>query len=297
MKTHVLVTCHGTVDREDDVPAFLANIRRGRPTPPAIIDEVTRRLRAIGGSPLMRTTREQAKGLEDRLQMPVHVAGRLWHPYPGEVIEPMIAAGAERILSLPLAPQSVHIYHASVREALANHPSIALVEAPAYGNEPLLIDAFVENIDAALASLPDGARAGAVVVLSAHSLPKRIIAMGDPYERDFREMAALVSARVEAKGNPTRIAFQSEGMDGGAWLGPNLHTTFQDVKAGGASAIVVAPIGFLADHVETLYDLDIEAKALAAEVGIQHYARASALNTNAHLLDGLAAVARRALSG
>ncbi len=293
MTTAVLLTCHGTVENIDDLPAFLANIRRGRPTPPAIVAEVTHRFQRIGGSPLMKTTAAQAEALGRRLGVPVRVAGRLWGPYPAEVVAGLVREGVTAIVSLPLAPQSVEVYHAPVREAVAAHAGLGLRCAPPWGLEPALVDAFVETIDEALARFPEAERRGVPVILSAHSLPRRIIEAGDGYEREFRAVAAVVGALVAARGNEVRVAFQSQGMDGGDWLGPDLPATFAALAEGGARAALVAPIGFLADHVETLYDLDVEAPALAAKAGIARFERAAALNVRARFVDALEAMARR----
>ncbi len=310
MTTAILLTCHGTVERAEDVPAFLANIRRGRPTPPAMIEEVTRRLDHIGGSPLMRITRAQAEALAQRVGLPVHVAGRLWGPYPNEVLPALVGAGVRTVVSLPLAPQSVDVYHGPVREAAAAHPGLELRCVPAWGTEPALVDAFAEAIDETLAaSFPIERRASVGVVLTAHSLPNRVILAGDPYERQFREMASLVADRVSARGNPVRIAFQSQGMNdpppGGrpgaaprateGWLGPDLSATFAELVAAGVREVLVSPIGFVADHVETLYDLDVEAPKIAAEAGVARLARAPAMNARPRFIDALEAVVRREL--
>ena len=295
MPTAVLLTCHGTVDRLDDLPAFLANIRRGRPTPEAIVREVTQRFQRIGGSPLMRTTAAQAEALSRRLGLPVHIAGRLWPPYPAEVVAGLVRDGVTTLISLPMAPQSVEVYHAPVREAAAAHPGLELRCAPPWGLEPALADAFVESIDEALGRFPEAERRGVPVILSAHSLPQRIIDMGDPYEQQFKAMAAAVTALLTPRGNPVHVAFQSQGMDGGAWLGPDLPATFAALAAGGARAAVVAPIGFVADHVETLYDLDIEAPDLARKAGLSRLERAPAMNARPRFIDALEAVVRRML--
>ncbi len=285
----VLVSCHGTVESVDELPAFLSNIRRGRPTPPHLLDEVRRRFMMIGGSPLMRTTIEQALALAERTGFKVAVCARLWRPYPKEVIADLVKEGVRTIVSLPLAPQSVHVYHASVREAAAG-TGVEIIEVPSFGDEPRLIDAFVESIDESLAALPEDLRATTPVLLTAHSLPQRILDAGDPYERDFRSMAELVAARVRARGNEVRIAFQSQGATNDVWLGPDLLATFRSVADSGAPAIVVAPIGFVADHVETLYDLDIEAKGIAEGMGLR-FARASAMNLRPAFIDAIANVA------
>jgi ferrochelatase len=291
--TSVLLTCHGTIEKTADIPAFLANIRHGRPTPASIVEEVTRRFEHIGGSPLMRITAEQARALEARLGVPVRFAGRLWAPYPAAVIDALVNEGTTTLISLPLAPQSVDIYHASVREAAAAHPSLSLRFAPAWGMEPALIDAFVESIDEALSRFPEDRRAGVPVLLTAHSLPQRIIDAGDAYERQFRAMADEVAARLSARGNPVLVAFQSQGMDGGVWLGPDLPTTFAKLAAAGHREIVIAPIGFVAEHTETLYDLDVEAPKLAASAGISRVERAGAMNARPRFIDALESVVRR----
>jgi ferrochelatase len=291
--TAVLCTCHGTVDRVEELPAFLDKIRRGRPTPPAIVAEVTHRFERIGGSPLMRITAAQALALQDRIGVPVHVAGRLWAPYPAEVVAALAQAGVTRLVSLPLAPQSVDIYHGPVREAVAAHAGMELREAPPWGLEPLLIEAFVESIDEALARFPDDERARVPVVLSAHSLPRRVIDAGDPYEQQFRAVAeAVITKMAVSRANPTRVAFQSQGMDGGAWLGPDLPETFAALVNEGAKTAVIAAIGFVADHVETLYDLDVEAPLLAAKAGLARLERAASMNTRPRFIDALEAVAR-----
>lgn len=295
MTTAVLLTCHGTIDRVEDIPAFLHNIRRGRPTPAHIVDEVQRRFQRIGGSPLMRITAEQGQALEARLGIPVRIAGRLWGPYPKDVVAELAAAGTTRLISLPLAPQSVEIYHAGVREAAAAHPGMEVRCAPAWGLEPSLISAFLESIDEALARFPEDRRKSVPVLLTAHSLPQRIIDMGDAYEREFRAMADAVAARIAERGNPARIAFQSQGMDGGAWLGPDLPTTFAALAAEGKTEVVIAPIGFVAEHVETLYDLDVEAPGLAEKAGVARIERAGAMNTRALFIDALESVVRRLL--
>ncbi|AKT38235.1 ferrochelatase [Chondromyces crocatus] len=296
MSVAVLLSCHGTVSLTEDIPAFLHNIRRGRPTPPELVQEVAHRFELIGGSPLMSITEAQARALEARLGVPVVVAGRLWHPYPGEVLPGLVAQGVRTLLSLPLAPQSVDVYHAAVREAAAPHPQLSLRYAPAWGLEPALLDAFVETIDEALAAALEAERNDIPIVLSAHSLPRRVIAAGDRYEIEFRAMADAVAQRLRARGATTSIAFQSQGASAEPWLGPDLAETFAALAAAGARTALVAPIGFLAEHVETLYDLDIEAPQIAQRAGLERLLRARAVCDRPRFIDAMEAVARRALS-
>jgi ferrochelatase len=167
---------------------------------------------------------------------------------------------------------------------------------PAWGLTPALIDAFVEAIDEGLARFPQDARASVGIVLSAHSLPQRIVDAGDNYERQFREMAGQVAARLTGGGLRTRVAFQSQGMTGDAWLGPDLPATFAELVAAGVRDVLISPIGFVADHTETLYDLDVEARRLAEKAGLRQMERTAAMNTRPRFVDALEAIVRHELA-
>lgn len=241
----------------------------------------------------MRHTEDQARALEARLGVPVRAAARLWHPYPSEVLAKLHQEGVRHVVSLPLAPQSVDVYHASMKEAATPLEGLTLSLAPAWGREPALIDSFMEAIDEAIGRADEGADKGPVaILLTAHSLPARVIASGDPYEKQFREMAELVAERLRPRGHEVRIAFQSQGMDGGEWLGPDLEASLRQLAAGGQTRAIVAPIGFVAEHVETLYDLDVEGPIIAARAGITQFGRARAPGVSSRFIDALEAVAR-----
>ncbi len=300
-KTAVLLVAHGTVESLDELPEFLANIRRGHPPPAALLAEVRRRYEAIGGkSPLLAITREAAEKLEARLGVPVRVAMRLFRPLPGAVLRELVGEGVTRVVVLPLAQHSAHVYGEAVKEAAKEAGlGLEIVTVPNWGREPALTHAFAESIVAELDEVPADARSRTAIVLSAHSLPLSVIEAGDPYEREFRGSAEDVAAAVRAM-RPQGFAehvvcFQSEGMSPGVkWLGPGLRATLEALAARGRDHVVLAPIGFLADHVEILYDLDIEAKGWAGELGIVTY-RSASLNAGDGLLAALEAVARRAL--
>ena len=293
-RTGILLSAHGTVENLDDLPAFLAKIRRGRPVPQALLDETRHRYQLIGGSPLLRTTRELADLLSRETGLPVFIGMRLWDPSLAQAITEARDAGVTRLISLPLAPQSVQVYHQAARDAAAAVPGApALVEVPSWGEEPALLDAFVSAIQEALDRFPEPERSAVELVLSAHSLPLRVIAAGDPYEQQFRAMAAAVARRFP--GNPSRVAFQSQGFDGGDWLGPDLKATFDALAAEGKRSVVVAAIGFLGDHVETLFDLDIDARRLAGEAGLR-FERAPSLNARGGLVAALARLVSSATS-
>jgi protoporphyrin/coproporphyrin ferrochelatase len=290
----VLLSCHGTVERIEEIAAFVQRIRRGHPAPDEVVAEVRRRFETIGGSPLMRITHAQAAALEERLAIPVRAAARLWDPSPEAVLADLAASGVDRVISLPLAPQSVHVYHEAVQRAAESlSRPLTIVEAPPWGTEPALVAAFAEAIAEAHARFPSFDRLG--LVLSAHSLPTRVIAMGDPYQRDFEAMAQAVIAELDRRGlgrAATAIAYQSQGMGGGDWLGPDLPTTFAELRALGVGRVLMAPIGFVAEHVETLYDIDIEARSIAAGLGISRLERMPPMNTRPAFIAALEAVAR-----
>jgi ferrochelatase len=289
----VVLVSHGTVEDLDDLGGFVTHVRRGRPAPPELIAELRHRYEAIGGSPLNRINAALAGKLAARLRVPVVAANRLWHPYVREVVPPLAAAGVTRVVLLPLAQHSVHVYAEDGKRAVEG-TGVALQSVPAWGDRADLCEAFTRRIAATLA----GSTSLTTLLLTAHSLPVAIVKAGDPYERDFRAAAAAVEQAVRARvagALHVLVAFQSQGMAGGPvpveWLGPDLRASLDAARAHGSERVVLAPIGFLADHVEVLYDLDMEARAMAAERGMA-YARAPSLNADDDFVDVLAAVAR-----
>lgn len=296
--TGIMLVAHGTPERLDDIPAFLSNIRRGRPTPPPIVEEVRRRYEAIGGrSPLLDTTKAQADALSKRLGMPCLVATRMWHPYIETVLREAASSGLERLVVLTMAPHSAHVYEPVVREIAARLAQggvslPALSFAPCWGNEPALHQAWARMAQQALDRIDQAELLRSVLIPSAHSLPMRVVQAGDPYPQLVNETAEGVVAALGQDGLPHILAFQSQGMTSDPWLGPDLPTVFERAKNTGARSVVMLPVGFLADHVETLYDLDIEAKAIAADLGLGFH-RVPCLNAADGLIDAMEAVVRR----
>jgi ferrochelatase len=295
----VVVVSHGTVDDLDDLAPFVTNVRRGRPAPPELVAELRRRYEAIGGSPLNRINAELAAKLSARLGVPVVAANRLWNPLVRDVIGRLAREGVRRVGVVPLAQHSVHVYAEDAKRA-AEGTGVELACAAPWGSRPDLTAAFASRIAATL----EGAEATArtTVVMTAHSLPRSVVDAGDPYERDVRAsaeaIASAVRARLAGREVSFLVAFQSQGMAGAApieWLGPDLRAALDAAKASGASRVVLAPIGFLADHVEVLYDLDVEARAMAVERGLT-YARSPSLNADDDLVEVLAALARPLLA-
>jgi protoporphyrin/coproporphyrin ferrochelatase len=285
--TGVLLVAHGTVENLDDLGAFVARIRHGRPAPPGLVEELRRRYEAIGGSsPLLQTTREQAQALAKRLEAPVLVAMRLWEPGVEQALAGAAALGLRRLVVIALAPFSQHVYwDAALKVATAAGSAVQLVRSAPYAEEPEFIAAHADLLQRH--APPD-----APLVLSAHSLPRIAIERGDPYARLVEASARAISARI---GRPAQLCYQSQGADGGEWLGPSVRETLSALAASGAKQVVWSPFGFLADHVETLYDLDVEALAIAQELSLS-LVRVPALNLHPGLTAALASVAISSLS-
>jgi ferrochelatase len=284
--TGVLLVAHGTVENLDDLAPFVARIRHGRPAPPGLVEELRRRYEAIGGSPLLETTRAQASALAKRLEAPVLVGMRLWDPSVEAALAGAAALGLKRLVVIALAPFSQHVYwDAAKKAAEAAGSSLQLIQTSAWGEEPEFVAAHADLI-------AEHASADVPVVLSAHSLPAIAIQRGDPYARLVEASARAVEARL---GRSARLCYQSQGADGGEWLGPGVRETLAALAAEGKTQVAWAPFGFLADHVETLYDLDVEARAIATELSLE-LIRVPALNLHPGLTEALAAVATRAVS-
>jgi ferrochelatase len=293
-ETAVVVVSHGTVDDPADLPGFVTNVRRGRPAPAEVVAELRRRYEAIGGSPLNRINAEVAAKLAARLGVRVVLANRLWRPFVRDVLSELASQGVRRVVLAPLAQHSTHVYAEDGKQA-AEATGIDLACVAPWGGRADLTHAFAARIASVLKGSPDVE--ATILLMTAHSLPRSVVDAGDPYERDVRASASDVAAAVRARVGrdvPAQVAFQSQGMAGpGAveWLGPDLRAALDAAKDRGAARVLFAPIGFLADHVEVLYDLDVEARAMASERGLA-YARAPSLNADDDFVDVLANVCR-----
>jgi ferrochelatase len=286
MKPAVLLVSHGTVDDLDDLAAFVTQVRRGRPPGADLVAELQRRYQAIGGqSPLNAMNGRVAAKLTARLDVRVKWANRLWKPYVRDVLAGLAGDGVRRVAVVPLAQHSAHVYAEDAQSSAASM-GLTLACAPSWGQTPELHAAFARRIRSVL-----GDPAHATVLLTAHSLPRIVIERGDPYEREVRAAGAAISERLGPDVH-TVVAFQSQGFGvPGEWVGPDLPTVLDQAVARGDHRVVFAPIGFLADHVEILYDLDIEAAGMARERGLS-WARSPSLNDDDDFIDVLAGVAR-----
>jgi ferrochelatase len=296
-RTAVVLIAHGTVSSLDELPEFLTNIRRGHPAPPELVAEVRRRYEAIGGrSPLLDITQELASKVEAKLGLTTRVAMRLFRPYAKDVVAELVQEGVRRIVTVPLAQHSAGVYGGAMTSAAREvDAGLEVLAAPNWGRTPELTHAFATVVGEALARIPPAEAREAALVITAHSLPLGIIQAGDPYDRELRGSADDLVAALRSRGavfGEHLVAYQSQGIGTGIeWLGPDLRTTLEALAKRGRRHVVVAPIGFLADHVEILYDLDIEARVWAEELGIVLY-RSASLNAGGELVDALVRVAR-----
>jgi ferrochelatase len=291
--TAVLLLAHGTPDNISQVAEYLRNVTSGRPVPDSVIEEVKHRYGLIGGSPLTTITLRQGELLSQYLGMPVYVGMRNWRPYIGDVIKQMRSDGIERVVAVCLAPQNSRTSVGLYRNAVDRHAEgLAVDFVESWHDHPLLIAAFAERLAAVLAA-GDGEQP---VIFTAHSVPARTISDGDPYEQQARETGALVAYKAGLPAAKWSFAFQSQGMSGGSWIGPTVEETMQLLKHKGYSRVLIQPIGFVCDHVEVLYDIDIAFREYGSQIGLE-VARTESLNDSHSFIAALAAVIRERLTG
>jgi protoporphyrin/coproporphyrin ferrochelatase len=292
-KTAVLLLAHGSPEAPDQVPDFLSYVTGGRPLPPPVVEEIRHRYSLIGFSPLPCWTLLQADQLSQSLKMPVFVGMRNWKPFIGDTVKAIARQKYARVIAICLAPQnsrtSVGLYRSAV-SGDGNLPfEMDFVEQ--WHDQPLLAKAFAEKLRAGWekASAENGAKLP--VIFTAHSVPQRTITEGDPYERQSKETAELVAKEADLTAEDWTFAFQSQGMSGGPWIGPTVEETIRNLEAKGHRGVFLHPIGFLCDHVEVLYDIDIAFKQFAEKQGMRLW-RAESLNGSKTLTAALADVVR-----
>lgn len=295
----VLLMAMGGPDSLENVEPFLRDVRGGRPTPPELVEEIRERYRATGGkSPALAVTKDVARQLEQKLNSQggeryrVYVGLRHWHPFIKETWAELLGDQPEHIIGLCMAPQysslSIGAYQKKVEEARAARPSDCPVSyVTSWHQQPQLIAAIVDNVQQALLKFPTDVRASVPILFTAHSLPERIVDMGDPYPDEVKGTVEAVTAQLGRV--TTRFAYQSQGRSAEKWLGPTVESTLDFLYRDGYRHVLVAPIGFLCDHVETLYDIDIELKQRAVRQGMQ-LERIAMLNAAPALVETLASV-------
>ena len=322
-KQGVLLLAHGTPETVEQIPEYLRNVVSGRPMPQQVIEEIQHRYALIGRSPLTELTMEQGRLVESELAaagvpVRVYVGMRNWKPYIPDVVRQMRADGVEEAAVICLAPQnsrtSVGLYKRAV-QAEAGGLRIDFTEG--WARDPLLAEAFAERLRPLLSKLGTETGARVPVLFTAHSVPMRTVQApaenegaaisaprlwpgegADPYAEEARHTAELVAERVSEIPR-WWFAFQSQGASGGPWIGPTVEETLREIAGTGVQTLVLQPIGFLCDHVEILYDVDIAFRQYAANLGVR-LERPESLNgspTLARAVAGLARVGLRRLQG
>jgi ferrochelatase len=296
-KTAVLLLAHGTPDSVEQVPEYLRLVTRGRPVPAEVVEEVKHRYGLIGRSPLTALTREQAERLASKTGLTVYIGMRNWKPFIADTVREIQADGIERAVVICMAPQnsrtSVGLYRAALDAGGKVPFEVDFVES--WHDHPLLIQAFAEKLRAGWKLACDEMGATVPVIFTAHSVPERTITQGDLYDKQARETAALVAREARLDAGGWRFAFQSQGLSGGAWLGPTVEETIAGLQEQRYRGVFVQPIGFLCDHVEVLYDIDIGFRKFSEERGMRLW-RAESLNGSALLTVALAEIVQSRLA-
>jgi ferrochelatase len=286
LKTAVVLMAYGSPSRPEDVGAYLSDIRGGRAVSPRAVEELAERYRRIGGgSPLNEITERQRAALERELGIPVYVGMKHWTPRIAEAVERALAEGAERVVGLVLAPHyagmSVGGYRRQLEEALAGRAELTFI--PSYQSDPALVVLLAERLG----------NTDAHVVFTAHSLPARILEEGDPYQEQLLETSRLVANRAGIES--WSFAFQSESPTGEPWLGPDICDEVERLHGEGVNKVLVAPIGFVADHLEIYWDIEVEAREKAAELGLE-LDRTESLNDDPAFIRVLAGLVTKVLA-
>ena len=296
MTTGVLVMAYGTPTTPADVEAYYTRIRHGRAPTPELLEELSGRYRDIGGtSPLAARTAAQVAGIAAALdaRSPGEFDVRFGSKYEPPMIEAVapgfLADGIDRVIGLVLAPHSSSMstdqYMSRARESLGE--GVVFVEIGAWWDAPGFLELIAQRVRDALALVPESRRANAEVLFSAHSLPEKILERGDTYPEQLRE-SAEGAARLAGLSH-WDIAWQSAGRTPDPWIGPDILQVLRTKGAAGRTDIVSCPIGFVSDHLEVLFDIDVQALALAKELGI-NLVRTASLNDDADFIDVLANV-------
>jgi ferrochelatase len=296
----VLLMAYGSPENLDDLEPYLLDIRGGRPTSPELVAEIRERYAAIGGrSPLLDLTRTQAAGLQAELnrrkpfpevEFQTFVGMRHWQPRIRQAVEEISDQGIRTLVGLVMAPHqstlSSGAYFQRLQEAVdACDPQTNVLRVESWHDTPGLIAALAQRGAAALAQF----EAPPFVLFTAHSLPARILQQGDPYDTQLRQTAALVAERLQLPEDRWQFCFQSAGQSPEPWLGPSIDETVLDLIQKGEKNILAIPVGFVCDHVEILYDLDVHTRHLAQTWGAR-FERSESLNASPLFISALADV-------
>jgi len=323
MSRAVLLLAHGTPNVLGEMAEYLGKVTGGRPMPDEVVEELKHRYALIGlkdmpgeePPPLTKWTLAQGHALEEALDgTPVYIAMRNWSPYIADVVEQMRADGVTSVRAICLAPQNSRTSVGLYRRALMAAAAGMEVEFVAgWAENPLLVQAFAEKLLPVWSEASTELGTKVPVLFTAHSVPCRTIMTGeasiagarpgtpmqdtpDPYPVEAKRTAALVAERLASEGlteSDWYFAFQSQGVSGGPWIGPTVEETLRSLKQQGCAGVVIQPVGFVCDHVEVLYDIDIAFKEFATELGLNLW-RAESLNDSPTLTQALAEIAEAA---
>jgi protoporphyrin/coproporphyrin ferrochelatase len=293
MSVAVVLMAYGSPDRLEDVPAYYADIRGGRPIRPELLEELVERYRSLGVgrctsvSPLNAVTEETRAALERELGLPVFTGMRHWQPRIAEAAERALATGADTVVGLVLAPHysamSIGAYRRQIEEAVGDRAELRFVDR--WGDDPALIALWAEKIVA------DSNYLSSHVVFTAHSLPARILAEGDPYKVELLATSSAIAERAAL--SEWSFSFQSESATGEPWLGPDILEHLAALAAEGVRDVLLCPVGFVSEHLEIRWDLDVEAARRARELGLR-LRRLEMPNAEPAFVDVLATLVRRA---
>jgi protoporphyrin/coproporphyrin ferrochelatase len=284
VKTGILCMAYGSPATEQDIAAYFTHIRGGRAPSPEALQELTGRYRSVGLSPLTAITREQATRLSQRTGLPAFVGMKHAPPFIADGAAEARRAGVDRLVGLPLAPHYARMSLGGYATALRESWDGELVFVPGFHDHPAFIAAVQSLLRDALAEgRPER------LFFTAHSLPARIIAEGDPYRDQLLESCRLVANGLDLPA--WELAFQSASHTGEPWLGPDV---LEAIESSRARDVLVCPIGFVADHLEILYDLDVEGHAFARDHGIR-LRRTRSFNADPPFIDALARIVTDAI--
>jgi ferrochelatase len=305
----VMLMTYGSPATLDDIPVYIRNVYGGREPGAEVLAEFRRRYDLIGGSPLLHITREQAKALQEELNAQ-HPDGHSFHvvagmrfapPFIADVL-PEAAAGARQIVGIIMSPQYSPIimsgYVRTLEQAVASlqRDDLTLSIAEDWHLQPYFLQAVAGRVREALDKFPPDVRERVPVLLTAHSMPKRVIENEADYIGDLKETASAIAERAGLSPERWMFCYQSAGHTPEEWLKPDFADIMPELSAGGHTHVLIAPVQFLADHLEILYDIEIGAREQAEKYGIQ-FARTESLNTSPLFIKALAEVVKETLGG
>lgn len=305
-KIGLLVMAYGTPTKEEDIERYYTHIRRGRKPSPEMLEDLKNRYEAIGGiSPLGKITSDQAQKLAERLndiqdeiEFKMYIGLKHFEPFIEDAVKEMHEDGITEAVSLVLAPHfstfSIKSYNGRAQEEAEKLGGLKIVSVESWYKEPKFINYWATKVRNIFNQMTESEKDQAMLIVSAHSLPEKIVQLGDPYPQQIQETAELIAQQADVK-NYT-VGWQSAGKTPEPWLGPDVQDLTIDLfEKAGYKAFVYAPVGFVADHLEVLYDNDIECRAVTDKVGASYY-RPEMPNSQPEFIDALATVVLNKLS-